>query len=368
MDGFPLGGFSKIIIMGVAVAACAAAADASGIREPVDTIGYATTAAEVEAVIERSDSLEEDRYSANAGQLPGMDGRTLVGAISPHDDYLYAGRVYVHALREIRTPLVILVGVSHTARRRMVQDRLIFESFDAWRGPYGDCPVSPLREETIGALPEEVVLVSDEMHAEEHSLEALIPFLQYYNRDVSILPVLVSRLRGFLFDEAAALLAGAVFDATRRRGMTLGTDYVILISADCVHYGDDRWGERYYAPFGVDREGYEKAVRQDLSIAGDCLTRTLDRDRIACFRERVEREDLEWPYRVTWCGVYSIPFGLSVLLHLTERAGTAPPEGHLLRYGTSIDPGKMPAGDTGLGVTNINTLRHWVGYAAIGYW
>ncbi len=371
MDGFLLSGILKIIIMGVAVATCAAIGDvatASGIRGLADTIGYATTAVQVEAVIRLSDSLEADRYAANAGRFPGMDGKMLVGAIAPHDDHLYAGRVYVHALREIETPLVILVGVSHTARRRMVQDRLIFDSFDAWRGPYGDCPVSPLRGEIIKALPEEVVLVSDEMHAEEHSLEALIPFLQYYNRDVRILPVLVSRLRGPLFDEAAALLAEAIFYATRRRGMTLGTDYVILISADCVHYGDDQWGGRNYAPFGVDREGYEQAVRQDLSIARDCLERTLDRDRIACFRKRVEREDLEWPYRVTWCGVYSIPFGLSVLLHLTERAGKAPSEGHLLRYGTSIDPGKLPIEDTGLGVTNINTLRHWVGYAAIGYW
>jgi AmmeMemoRadiSam system protein B len=276
--------------------------------------------------------------------------------------------VYVHALREIETPLVILVGVSHTARRRMVQDKLIFESFDAWRGPYGDCPVSPLRGEIIEALPDEVVLVSDEMHREEHSLEAFIPFLQYYNRDVRILPVLVSRLRGALFDEVAALLAAAVFDVTRRRGMAPGKDYVILVSADCVRYGDDRWGGRNYAPFGVDRDGYGKAVEQDISIVRDCLTRTLDRERIARFRERVEREDLEWPYKVTWCGVYSIPLGLSVLLHVTERAGMEPPEGHLLRYGTSIDPGKLPTEDTGLGVTNINTFRHWVGHAAIGYW
>lgn len=372
MKGFTLNGLLKILVTGAVFVACAIAvsngAAASGIRTLADTIGYATTATQVEAVIELSDSLEADRYSATAERFPGIEDEMLVGAIAPHDDYLYAGRVYVHALREIEAPLVILVGVSHTARRRMVQDKLIFESFDSWRGPYGDCPVSPLREEIIKALPEEVVLVSDEMHGEEHSLEAFIPFLQYYNRDVRILPVLVSRLRGSLFDEAAALLASAVFDATRRRGMSLGADYVILISADCVHYGDDGWGGRNYAPFGVDREGYEKAVQQDLSIVRDCLTRTLDREHITCFRERVEREDFLWPYKVTWCGVYSIPFGLSVLLHLAERTGMEPPDGYLLRYGTSIDPGKLPIEDVGLGVTNINTLRHWVGHAAIGYW
>ncbi len=341
---------------------------APGIRMPADTVGYATTPAEIEAVIALADSLEADRYTENAERFSLVGEGRIVGAIAPHDDYLYAGRVYVHALREIRTPLVVLFGVCHAARRRGLQGKLIFESFDAWKGPYGNCAVSPLRDEIIEALPPEVVLVSSEMHAGEHSLEAFIPFLQHYIRNVRILPVLVTRLEGPLFSEAAARMADALHKATSGRGMELGTDYSILISADCVHYGDDGWGGRNYAPFGVDREGYGRAVAQDLSIARTCLAQTLSGECIARFRERVERDDLEWPYKVTWCGVYSIPFGLSVLLGVVERAGREPPVGHLLRYGTSIDPGPLTLGETGLGVTNINTLHHWVGYAAIGYW
>lgn len=354
------------------VAECAVPGRAAGtapeIRMPADTIGYATDPAQIEAVIMLADSLEADRYAANAERFPLMGERGIGGAIAPHDDYLYAGRVYVHALREIRTPLVVLFGVCHAARRRGLQGKLVFDSFDAWKGPYGDCPVSPLRDEIIDALPPEMVLVSNELHAGEHSLEAFVPLLQYYNRNVRILPVLVTRLEGPLFAGAARQMAGVLHEVTRRHGMKLGEDYTILISADCVHYGDDRWDGRNYAPFGTDREGYEKAVEQDLSIARTCLARTVSRESIACFRERVERDDLEWPYTVTWCGVYSIPFGLSVLLGVAERAGQEPPTGHLLRYGTSIDPGPLPLGETGLGVTNINTLRHWVGHAAIGYW
>lgn len=294
---------------------------ASEIRMPADTVGYAAVPAQIEAVIALADSLEADHYAENAKQFPLMGERRIAGAIAPHDDYLYAGRVYVHALREIRTPLVVLFGVCHAARRRGLQGKLIFDSFDAWKGPYGDCVVSPLREEIVDALPPGMVLVSNEMHAGEHSLEAFIPFLQHYNQDVRILPVLVTRLGGSLFAEASALFADVLHKITDGHGMELGRDYTILISADCVHYGDDRWGGRNYAPFGVEREGYEEGVAQDLSIARTCLAQPLSGECIARFRERVERDDLEWPYKVTWCGVYSIPFGLSVLLGVAERAG-----------------------------------------------
>lgn len=352
------------------VQGCAAAGTpdaAPAVRMPADTVGYATTPADIEAVIALAESLEADRTAANVERFSLTGEKRIVGAIAPHDDYLYAGRVYVHALREIRTPLVVMFGVCHAARRRGLEGRLIFDSFDAWRGPYGECAVSPLRDEVVESLPPGIVLVSDDLHAGEHSLEAFVPFLQYYNREVRILPVLVTRLAGPLFAEAAARMTDALHAVTKDRGMELGTDYTILISADCVHYGDDRWGGRNYAPFGVDRVGYERAVAQDLSIARTCLAQPLSGESIARFRERVERDDLAWPYKVTWCGVYSIPFGLSVLLGVAERAGGEPPAGCLLRYGTTIDPGPLPLGETGLGVTNINTLRHWVGHAAIVY-
>ena len=77
----------------------------------------------------------------------------MIGAICPHDDYLYAGRGYVHVMREVKAPRVILFGVSHTARRRGIQDKLIFDDFSAWKSAYGNCPVSPMREEIVAALP-----------------------------------------------------------------------------------------------------------------------------------------------------------------------------------------------------------------------
>ena len=396
----------------------AEAEESSALRMPADTIGYATSPGEVEVVVAFADSIECERYRSNVAIFPKMAKGPMIGAICPHDDYLYAGHVYTHVMREVRAPVAILFGVSHTSRRRNIQGKLIFDRFEAWKGPYGNSRDSSLRESVIERLPKDLVLVSNEIHAEEHSLEAFIPFLQYYDihsrridainpddRDrrhdtdrsddgeglddavgsggdrrvevvgsgdwrlgVEIFPILVPRLKGALFERAADTLAAVLSDEIRRRGWKLGTDVVILISADCVHYGDEKWGGRNYAPFGVGRGGYERGVAQDLEIVRSSLTGALTGDHVARFRERVERDDFQWPYKVTWCGVYSIPFGMSVMIRLRERDGGAAPEGFLLRYATSLDPGRFPVKGTGLGVTNINTLRHWVGYAAIGYW
>ena len=373
----------KIILIAIIVLAVpfSSAALCEGIRVPVDSVGYALYPSQIERVSAYADLLEQQLIRNNNRTIRRRTDGPMIGAICPHDDYLYAAPVYVHVMREVQAPLLILFGVCHAARRIGLQGKLIFDDFDAWQGPYGLTPVSPLRERIVSLLPPELVLISNELHSKEHSLEAFIPYLQHYGRIKSstgfdreevagpeILPILVSRLPGRLFERAAVELAEVLAVELAGLGLEAGADYQFLISADCVHYGDEAWGSGGYAPFGVDTMGYSKGVEQDIEIAQSSLTGMLSEKRITRFRELVENNDLEWPYKVTWCGVYSIPFGLSVMLEMSDYLGRDAPVGILLRYATSLDPGALHLEDTGLGMTNIATLRHWVGYAAIGYW
>jgi AmmeMemoRadiSam system protein B len=338
------------------------------IRMQKDTVGYATRPDQVEALVSLVNSLEGPRFASNVASFPLKKREPMIAAICPHDDYLYAGRGYVHVMREIKAHRAILFGVSHTARRRGIQGKLIFDNFDAWKTANGTCRISPLRKRIIKALPPELVLVSNEIHSEEHSLEGIIPILQHYVPDVEIVPMLVTRMEGEKFDETAGALALALSKLMNRHRWKLGRDVVLLISADCVHYGDEEWGGRNYAPFGVGELGYQLGVAQDLSIINSSLTGMLEKKNINLFRERVDSGDFQEPYKVTWCGVYSIPFGLSVLDRIARRAGRRAPEGFMLVYGTSVEPPKLPLERVGLGVTAIATLRHWVGYTAVGYW
>ncbi len=340
----------------------------SRIRVPVDSVGYALNPAQIEQVVALSDSLEAKWLDQGRSDLEQHGGEAMIGCIAPHDDYLYAGRVYIHVMKRIEAPVVVLIGVCHAARRKGIQGKLVFEDHAAWTGPYGNVPVSGVRDQIIESLPPELVLVSDELHAAEHSLEAFIPFLQFFEPEVEIVPVLVTRLPGDLLEEAGKGFAAALERICSDKGWELGKDIAIVISADCVHYGDEAWGGRNYAPFGVGAEGFGRGVAQDLDIANSTLIGEIDGSKIDLFRERVERDDLEWPYKVTWCGVYSIPFGLTVLADYADRTGRGSPIGHLLRYGTSLDPGMLPGEIHGLGTTNISTMRHWVGYAAVGFW
>ena len=344
-----------------------APAPMASLRMQKDTVGYATRPDQVEALVRLVDSLEAPRYASNAAAFPLMRARTMLGAICPHDDYLYAGRGYVHVMREVKAPRVILFGVSHTARRKGIQGKLVFDDFTAWKSAYGNCPVSPIRGEIIGSLPGDLVLVNDTIQSEEHSLEGFLPILMHYVPNVEIVPILVTRL-GDRSAGAADTLASAIVQIMERHRWKLGKDVAILISADCVHYGDEEWGGRNYAPFGADREAYDRGVAQDRDVIQSSLTGMLSDERIGVFSEMVDSRDFQQPYKITWCGVYSIPFGLRVLERVASRTMDRAPEGFMLVYGTSIDPPKLPLEGTGLGVTAIATLHHWVGYTAVGYW
>lgn len=347
----------------------------------MDTVGYAVTPSQTVAVINLCDSLENARCLENERLHPVMSKRELIAAVCPHDDYLYAAPVYFHVMREITAPVILMIGVSHRARHMGIEGKLIFDDFKTWKGPYGKVKVSSLRDDIIEALPPEIVIVDGDIHAEEHSLEAFLPFLQYpgfpdrnkalERRNYSfprIIPILVTRFKGESQGKAAGRLASVLKKEMEERGWILGEDLQILISADCVHYGDKKWGGRNFAPFGTDDQGYEKALKQEMKVIDSSLTGVIDDKRINRFRSLVERDDPEFPYKIPWCGVYSIPFGLSTARRLCELVGREPPEGFLLKYQTSLEPGRINPEPDGLGVTNINTLHHWVGYAAVGYW
>jgi AmmeMemoRadiSam system protein B len=360
---------TAILLLDFGVAGQAGAGNpAALIRMQKDTIGYATNPAQVEALVALIDSLEEGRFASNEAAFPKMKTAPMIGAICPHDDYLYAGRGYVHVMREVKAPTVVLFGVSHTARRRGIQNKLIFGDFSAWKVGGRLCPVSPLRDDIVKSLPPDLVLVNDTIQSEEHSLEGFIPILQHFDPTVSIVPILVTRLNEELREEAADTLATILAKQLEKRGWKLGIDVVILISADCVHYGDEEWGGRNYAPFGTGTKGYEMGVAQDVSVIKSSLVGTIGPEKIGTFREMVDSNDFLQPYKITWCGVYSIPFGLSILDRLCARLHHTAPEGYMLVYGTSINPKKLRLEYTGLGTTAIATLSHWVGYTAVGYW
>lgn len=334
------------------------------LRSPVDTVGYTHTAEGISAVVRHAEDAEKEALEAVKKRL---DPGPFIAAVSPHDDYLYAQQVYVHLFPYLKARHVILIGVAHRARNfPECEGKLVFDAHRAWQGPYGEVGISDLRKDLIGALPDGDTMVSNEIHAGEHSLEGLVPFLQHYNREARLVPILVPYMSWERLQSLANRTGYALAAIMKKRGLVMGRDVALLISSDSVHYGDRDWGGKSFADFGTSGAAYDKAVARDLGLIEDHLIGGITLSKLEGFYRKVVAEDFH-EYRITWCGRFSIPFGLAALASLSEALERPAPEGLLLRYGTTLDPGRSDPGVEGLGVTAGASLHHWVGFTSLGY-
>jgi AmmeMemoRadiSam system protein B len=341
-------------------------------RGQMDVVGFATTAKQMDAVVSQCEKLAEPRKVVLYGERGWNDETSFVAGVCPHDDYYYTGRLYSLLIPHVKAKTVVLFGVFHKARVFGCKDKLVFDSYRTWRGPYGPVTVSPLREAVMRRLPEEDYIVDNDMQMVEHSVEAIVPWLQAYDRDVEIVSILVPYMGWNTLDRLASDLSEALAGAIGERGGKLGTDVALISSADAVHYGDAGWGGQSYADFGTDADGYSKAVARDLDLARNLLCGPFGggagTEKLRDFMYRCVNPEDVTDYRITWCGRFSVPFGLDVASRLAGMLESRQLVGTLLDYGTSVSEVSLDVeGLEPLGTTAPNNLHHFVGYAAIGY-
>lgn len=326
------------------------------VRGQRDTVGFASTAAQMAAAWEGAGPLlPEERLGPPPA--PGVPG-----AVCPHDDYLYAGRIYKAVLPLVTARTVVLVGVFHRCRRFGTRDVLVLDDYRAWRTPDGEVGVSPLRDELRAALPAGTSVVSDAMHDSEHSLEAIAYWLRHGRPDREIVPVLVATSSFGRLQALAGHLATALAPALQRRGWQPGRDVAVVVSADAVHYGPD-FGQVPFGDGGV--AAYQQAVARDRALLGGPLAGPLTTEKVRqAYETWVDPAD-PGTYRVSWCGRFSIPLGLLLLRDLTARLGLPAPVGVPVAYGTSVGGPEIAPRESGLGVTAPANLYHFVGYPGL---
>lgn len=337
-------------------------------RGQMDIVGYASTEAQMTQVLAQCTRLAEPRRLELDREQGWDENTTFIAGVCPHDDYYYSGRLYSLLLSRIRAKHVVIFGVFHKARLFDCRDKLVFDSYTTWHGPYGPVGVSPVRDQIIEELPPSDYVIDNEMQMIEHSVEGIAGFLQACNRDVEIVSILVPYMEWGTIDRLAADCARALESIIQKNDWKLGEDIALICSADAVHYGDAGWGGQNYAEFGTDTAGYRAAVDRDVALATEHLCGIVEPDRLESFLDRcVDAGDVT-KYTITWCGRFSIPLGLNVASRLAAALGHRPLSGTLLDYGTSVseislDLDVIP----GLGVTAPNNFHHFVGFAAIGY-
>ena len=144
--------------------------------------------------------------------------------IAPHAGYIYSGSVAASAYATLAKNYglinrVILLGPAH----RVYFRGLAYSSAKYFSTPLGKILIDQTAIESIANLPQ--VILSDEAHAREHSLEVHLPFLQSLLKDFTLVPLVVGDTRPDEVAEVLNILWG-------------NEETLIVISSDLSHYHD----------------------------------------------------------------------------------------------------------------------------------
>jgi len=184
-----------------------------------------------------------DDVDALLAAVEAASGATPKAVVAPHAGYVYSGSTAASAYAALRqaAPVdhVVLLGPTH----RVGVDALALPGVDALATPLGEVPVWAEGVAATAALPQ--VVVSARVHAEEHSLEVQLPFVQRVFPGVPVLPLAV----GWVTPQQVAEVLEAVWG---------GPETVIIVSSDLSHYHE----------YGEARRIDHVTIEQILGLAG----------------------------------------------------------------------------------------------------
>ncbi len=348
-----------LFLLVLILAAFASVSIAQNIRPIRDNVGFCWRADEMDKLINWLDE------NVDGNENPVR--QNLVAGFSPHDDYLYAAKVYYPLYKMIKTKEVVIFGVTHGTVRRAMNDPqnvLILDDYDLWQGPYGNVEISPLREIIKSKLDTNYFMVSDKAQSIEHSIEALIPFLQHYNRNIKITPIMITRMPYDRMEKISDDLSQIIEDYIKANNLKLGEDIFFLISNDANHYGKDFDN----APYGTDEEAHRKATENDRRIARESFNGQITEARIKNITNELWTEVTNKDVSPLWCGRYPTVFGLLTINKIVKNITHKNLEGKVLKYSDTWTEGVIPLKGTHMGTTAPFSLEHWVGFVSAAFW
>jgi len=317
------------------------------VRPIRDDVGYCWNLDAMVQLVGYLESIEKE---------PKAEG--LVAGISPHDDYLYAARMYYPLFRSLKTKEAVIFGVTHGTVRKEIgdpQNIIMLDEYTAWKGPLGEIQVSTLREFIKERLDTSFYRVNNKAHALEHSIEGLLPFLQYFNPDVRITPIMVTAMPFERMEEISKNLSDIISEYIKTNNLVPGKDIIFLISSDANHYGKDFNN----IPFGEDAGAHQKGRGEDMRIADSYLAEKVTPEKVRGLTEELKN--------VVWCGKFSIPMGILTAEKTIEKRLNKSLHGNILRYSDTYTESVLPLKQTGMGTTAPYSLKHWVGFFSAAY-
>jgi MEMO1 family protein len=257
----------------------------------------------------------EECFKKGNGFPKPLKNSDVIGAIMPHAGYFFSGKAAALAVKEIAETNIdtfIILGVNHTGIGGNSTTK------DDFQTPLG---IAKINEELQKILIENCKLeINKEAHNMEHSIEVIIPLLQYVVKKFTFVPIIVS---GNVKD-----LGNSLKKALEAYEKKFKKKICVIASSDMTHFGIS-YG---YMPFHENIK--EKMYK-------------LDNDAIKFILEKNPSGFLNYigETKATICGRNTI----STLLYCLEKEKSIKAE--LLDYYTSADV--------------MGDYRTAVGYAAI---
>ena len=173
-------------------------------------------------------------------------GRVPKALIVPHAGYIYSGATAALAyatLKPLRQQIsrVILLGPTH----RVAVHGLALPETRAFATPLGNIPLDLDAMAQLRDLPQ--IVFSDRVHAQEHSLEVHLPFLQRTLDNFRLVPLAVGEATPQAVAEVLDVLWG-------------GPETLIVISSDLSHFLN------YSTAQQVDRNTCQQILQLDAQI------------------------------------------------------------------------------------------------------
>jgi len=163
--------------------------------------------------------------STLAALIPAVSAPvTAKAVISPHAGYIYSGAVAGETFARVKIPdEVVILGVNHHG---LGPDIAVYAS-GSWMTPLGEVPIA---EELARNILEYAPLATrdEAAHRLEHSLEVQVPFLQYRNPQLAIVPIMLS----FIDLNSCLVLAKTLARAIQDQGRPV----LLVASTDMTHY------------------------------------------------------------------------------------------------------------------------------------
>jgi AmmeMemoRadiSam system protein B len=176
---------------------------------------------------------DPSRLYARLATLVGSTEGSMpaIGIIAPHAGYMYSGGVAGAVYAQVEVPeTVVVLGVNHTG----LGAPAAVMSSGAWAMPMGSVPIA---EDLAELVLQRSKYLEDDIHAHmrEHSLEVQVPFLQYRQKKLSIVPICLGLLPYHICEE----IGSAVAEAVRQ----LGRPVLLVASTDMTHYESQQRAE-----------------------------------------------------------------------------------------------------------------------------